>query len=155
MNFFQTLLRPDHEEDPVRGEIAHAANLLQIGEFQILQVAYADWHGEDLTGPGLDRMFKAYMMDKSVPPWARHFARKVIAQADEGKINIDNPIYHRFDSEYFRAAPLGIRKFALAMVVISAVVGGGLLVGGLEKTTATSVLPPYFEAEQLMPTKKQ
>ncbi len=153
MNLFQTLLHPDHEGDPDRGQIADAANLLQIGEFQILQIAYAEWHGSNLTGPGLDQMFKAYMLEGVVPPWARHFARKVIDQARAGEIDINDPAYHRFDSEYFSAAPLGRRKFAVAVVLIFAAVGGGLLVGGSKKSTTTSVLPPYFEAEHLAPVK--
>ena len=152
MNFFQTLLHPDHEDDPVRGDIANAANLLQIGEFQILQIAYAEWHGEDLTGHGLDQMFNAYMLNGEVPPWARHFARKIIQQAASGEVDIGDAAFHRFDSEYFRTAPLGFRKLVVAMTFILAIVGGGLVIGGLKKSTATSVLPPYFEADQLKPS---
>jgi len=155
MNLFQTLMRPDQEEDPVRAEISHAANLLQIGEFQILQIAYAEWHGQDLTGPGLDQMFKAYMLKGAVPPWARHYARKIIAGAETGDIDIDDAEFHRFDSEYFRHEPLGLRKFAVAIALISAAVGGSLIVGSMEKSTTTSVLPPFFEVEQLTPTKAQ
>jgi len=155
MNFFQTLLHPDQEDDPVRAEIAHAANLLQIGEFQFLQIAYADWHGKDLTGAGLDEMFKAYMLNEVVPPWARHFARKIIAEESMNDVNIDDPQFHRFDSDYFRPEPLGVRKFAVAIILISTVLGGGLMVGGMTKSTATSVLPPYFEADQLKPAESR
>ena len=38
--FFQTLIQPDREEHPERALIARAANLLQVGEFQLLQLAY-------------------------------------------------------------------------------------------------------------------
>ncbi|MCH7542778.1 MAG: hypothetical protein IIB65_03995, partial [Proteobacteria bacterium] len=44
-NLFQTLMRPDREESEQRAEVARAANLLQLGEFQLLQLAYHDWHG--------------------------------------------------------------------------------------------------------------
>ena len=30
--------------DPKRSEILHAANLLQIGEFQLIQLAYKVWY---------------------------------------------------------------------------------------------------------------
>ena len=38
--FFHTLIKPDHDDDPEQGVIAEAANILQIGEFQLLQLAY-------------------------------------------------------------------------------------------------------------------
>ena len=42
--FIRTLLRPDREETNLGAdEIARAANILQIGEFQLLQLAYKDW----------------------------------------------------------------------------------------------------------------
>ena len=47
MNLFETLIHPDREEHPERAEVARAANLLQIGEFQLLQLAYQDWFGTD------------------------------------------------------------------------------------------------------------
>ena len=46
--FFKTLIRPDQEEDPERTLVARAANVLQVGEFQLLQLAYHEWHGHDL-----------------------------------------------------------------------------------------------------------
>lgn len=44
MNFWETLLHPDKEEleNPERRVIANAANILQVGEFQLLQLAYRD-----------------------------------------------------------------------------------------------------------------
>jgi len=35
----KTLIRPDWDDDPKRSEILDAANLLQIGEFQLMQLA--------------------------------------------------------------------------------------------------------------------
>lgn len=36
MNFFDVLIHPNREENPERAEVARAANLLQVGEFQLL-----------------------------------------------------------------------------------------------------------------------
>ena len=33
----KTLIKPDWDDNPKRSEILHAANLLQIGEFQLIQ----------------------------------------------------------------------------------------------------------------------
>ena len=79
MSLLQTLLRPDHDEHPERVEAARAANLIQVGEFQLIQLAYFEWFGVDMpesTGHGL---FHAYMLDNRVPHWVRHYARHILA----------------------------------------------------------------------------
>ena len=43
-SLFQTLMKPDRE-DPGNGDqadVARAANILMVGEFQLLQLAYFD-----------------------------------------------------------------------------------------------------------------
>jgi len=44
MNFFETLIHPDREEleNAERVLVCRAANVLQIGEFQLLQLAYKE-----------------------------------------------------------------------------------------------------------------
>ena len=44
----KTLIKPDWDDNPKRSEILHAANLLQIGEFQLIQLAYKVWYEQDL-----------------------------------------------------------------------------------------------------------
>ena len=36
----KTLIKPDWDDNPERSKILNAANLLQIGEFQLIQLAY-------------------------------------------------------------------------------------------------------------------
>ena len=50
MNFFDVLLHPDREELEIgeRALVGMAANILQVGEFQVLQLAYMEWFGKDL-----------------------------------------------------------------------------------------------------------
>ena len=36
----KTLVKPDWDDSPKRSEILNAAKLLQIGEFQLVQLAY-------------------------------------------------------------------------------------------------------------------
>ena len=47
-DFIQTMIKPDWDDNPKKEEILFAANLLEIGEFQLLQLAYKDWYGEEL-----------------------------------------------------------------------------------------------------------
>ena len=47
--FVKTLIKPDWDDNPKRSEILHAANLLHIGEFQLIQLAYKVWYKKDKT----------------------------------------------------------------------------------------------------------
>lgn len=149
--FFQTLLRPDREDEPERAEIARAANLLQIGEFQLLQLAYFEWHGREMAKGESDTIFRLYMIEGQVTPWARHYARRIIAEDARGELEDRNPAFHRYDSEYFRAVPLGVRRLGIAIACLSFVVVGGILVGHFAPRSVTSVLPPYFNENELRP----
>ena len=84
-DFFQTLLRPDREEDPERAEVTKVANLLQISEFELLQLAYYAWHGEDMPEAASDGIFRAYMLHSQVPAWARHYVRRVYELDEAGE----------------------------------------------------------------------
>ena len=132
--FFETLIRPDRDDDSQCGEIARAANLLQIGEFQLLQLAYFAWHGQEMGERESNATFQTYMIEGHVPPWARHYARQIIAKAELGDLKDGDPGYHRYDSEYFQAMPLGARRLAVAVACLALVVGGGILVGHLAPT---------------------
>jgi|TARA_B100000959_G_scaffold117704_1_gene123630 hypothetical protein len=50
MSFLRTFLQPDYEELPERTLVGNAANILQIGEFQLLQLAYFEWLEQEMTG---------------------------------------------------------------------------------------------------------
>ena len=44
----KTLIKPDWDENPKRSLIIQAANLVQIGEFQLIQLAYKAWYEKNL-----------------------------------------------------------------------------------------------------------
>ena len=128
-----------------------AANLLQIGGFQLLQLAYRAWHGEEMPEAASDTIFRSYMVLSRVPAWARHYARRVIELDEAGELDDSDPRYHRYDSDYFKAMPLGARRLVLALCCIGFVMGGGLFVGYLAPVKVTSILPPYFSEQELAP----
>lgn len=150
--FFETMLRPDREEDPLRAEIAQAANLLQIGEFQLLQLAYKAWHNREMSGAVSDAIFRSYMLRSEVPAWARHYARRVIELAARDDLDDRDPRYHVYDAEYYKALPLGARRLAVAVMCLAFFVVGGLAVGHLAPVESSSLLPPYFDDRQLDPS---
>ena len=148
-SLLQTLLRPDHEDDPERLVVIRAANILQVGEFQLLQLAYVDWHGEDLPEHLTDDMFSAYMLRGVIPGWARHYARRIIELDEAGQLDANDPAYHRYDHNYVVSVPHGFRKFCMASLILVAVLGGGILLGSMSTGAGTSILPPYFERGEL------
>ena len=53
----KTLIKPDWDDNPKWSEILHAANLLHIGEFQLIQLAYNAWYKEDLPENKINKIF--------------------------------------------------------------------------------------------------
>ena len=68
MGFFETLIHPDREELEMKDRLVviSAANQLQIGEFQLLQLAYRAWYGYDLPEAMGSDLFKSYMLKNQV-----------------------------------------------------------------------------------------
>ncbi|MDJ0894205.1 MAG: hypothetical protein QNJ92_03620 [Alphaproteobacteria bacterium] len=145
--FFKTLIRPDREEDPERTIIARAANVLQIGEFQLLQLAYHASFGEDLHPVEFDRLFAAYMLQGQIPSWGRQYATAVLELNARGQIDPDHPSYHRYDHNYIREVPEGVRKFTIASLVVFACVFGSIAIGHIvQQQRCSSVVPPFCTA---------
>ncbi|MGF1640520.1 MAG: hypothetical protein ACFCUO_06185 [Rhodospirillales bacterium] len=155
MNFFEVLVHPDREELEAgeRALVCSAANLLQVGEFQLLQLAYQEWFGRDLPQALVARLFGDYMLRNEVPHWARHYARLILAREEHGLLDIDDPAYHRYDHDYHTVVPQGLRRFCIAVGILTFVLVSSLLVASLSATKSLSLLPPYFE-EREMPTKE-
>lgn len=70
MTLLQAFIRPDREENARRAEVARAANLLQVGELQFLQLAYDEWRGREMPEDLINRLFTAYMLHDQTPWWA-------------------------------------------------------------------------------------
>ena len=153
LNLLRTLLRPDREENPEESVVAQAANVLQVGEFQFLQLAYSHWYGAEMSPAECDLMFRAYMLHGQIPTWARHYARTVLDAEARGRLNDKHPDFHRYDHNYVTHVPKGLRHFTMASMFLAVVLVGGLLVGVLTGSDTASVLPPYFEPGQLQSSR--
>ncbi len=151
MSFLRTLLRPDVEEAPDKALVAHAANLVQLGEFQFLQLAYREWHGEELPEAMIDPLFRRYMLQDRAPAWARHYARRIAELDRQGRLDDRAPRFRRLDGDYGTSAPRGLRRFVLAASVVAAALAGGIVVGDLAAGKSSSILPPYFDENELTP----
>ena len=148
-DFFKTLMHPDREEDPAKTVVARAANALQVGEFQFLQLAYFDWFGEELPKESLDDVFRIYMIRGQIPAWARHYAREVLQKEAAGLLDDNNPSYHRYDQDYVTHVPQGMRRFITATLCLVFVMSSALAIGALSTGHSNQVLPPFFDERQL------
>ncbi len=149
MSLLRTLIRPDREEHPERAEAARAANLIQVGEFQLIQLAHCQWFGEDMSEALGHRVFHAYMLNNQVPHWVRHYARHILALEAAGSLDDQDPAYHRFDPAYLDPVDNGVRRFTIAVVAVVICIFGGLLAAYGLTDKGTSFLPPYFSEEEI------
>lgn len=152
---WKTLLRPDEEElqNPEKTMVVRAANVLQVGEFQLLQLSYREWYGKDLPLENVDRLFQAYMLGGEVPPWARHYSRQILRLSDEGRLDDNASRYHRYDHDYRSETPDGLRKFVIAVSCLVLFIGGGILLADATTKKAVSMFPPYFESDKSATTR--
>ena len=98
--FFKTLAKPDWDDDPKRSEILNAANLLQIGEFQLIQLAYKVWYREDLPEDKIDKIFSEYMITGIIPIWVTYYAKDIIKLDKVNVLNGYDEKYHIYDHEF-------------------------------------------------------
>jgi len=152
---WQTLLHPDREEAEMKDKavLIEAANRLQVGEFQLMQLAYREWHGEDLPETLIARLFTDYMLRDVVPHWARHYARGIINGCERGQINENAAHYHRYDHDYVTNVPHGVRRFCIAVGCLIAFLGGGIILADLTVGKSATMFPPYLDQSELPKAK--
>ncbi|MDA0305960.1 MAG: hypothetical protein O3B76_06695 [Proteobacteria bacterium] len=148
---WKTLLRPDHDDEEMkdRGVLIAAANQLQVGEFQFMQLAYREWYDEELPEAQVSKIFTNYMLKSEVPFWARHYARRIIEGCENGTIDDNAPQYHRYDHEYGQPVPHGVRKFSVAVACLVVFLGGGILLASITVNNPASMFPPYLDINDL------
>ena len=96
----KTLIKPDWDDNPKRSEILHAANLLQIGEFQLIQLAYKIWYKHDLPEEKINKIFSEYMVSGIIPIWVTYYARDIIKMENANVLNSYDKKYHVYDHEF-------------------------------------------------------
>ena len=96
----KTLIKPDWDDNPKRSEILHAANLLQIGEFQLIQLAYKVWYKEDLPEEKINKIFSEYMITGIIPIWVTHYAQDILKLNKANVLDSFNDRYHVYDHEF-------------------------------------------------------
>ncbi len=67
--------------------VLRVSSLLSVGEFKIFELAYEDWYGEAGDEMMIEKHFTGYMFNDLVPPWVRHFCKKVMKRDQEGELD--------------------------------------------------------------------
>jgi len=96
----KTLIKPDWDDNPRRSEILDAANLLQIGEFQLIQLAYKVWYKKDLPEEKINTIFSEYMVTGIIPIWVSYYAGDIIKMERANVLNSYDEKYHVYDHEF-------------------------------------------------------
>ena len=99
-DFLYTLIKPDWDDNPKRSEILNAANLLQIGEFQLIQLAYKIWFKENLPEDKINKIFEEYMIRGIIPIWVTYYAKDIIKLDDANVLYSNDEKYHVYDHEF-------------------------------------------------------
>ena len=97
---FKTLIKPDWDENPKRSLIIQASNLIQIGEFQLIQLAYKTWYNEELPEYKINIIFSEYMLTDIIPIWVTSYAQDILKLDKAGVLNGNNKKYHIYDNEF-------------------------------------------------------
>ena len=99
-NLLRTLVKPDWDDDPKRSAVLYAANLLQIGEFQLIQLAYKVWYNKDLPENKINKIFSEYMITGIIPIWVTYYAKDIMKLDKVNKLNTYDEKYHVYDHEF-------------------------------------------------------
>jgi hypothetical protein len=143
----KVLVHPDREE-PLEGrEIPIAANLLQIGEFQLIQLAYNARFGKDMSEHVSSRIFADFMVGR-VPDWALEYARRIILLDELGDLDDLDPGYHRYDSDGGREVRKSYRIAIAAVCIMVAYFTLGIAVGEFFPKATNLQFPPYADEPQ-------
>ena len=114
------------------GPIVNAANLLGIGEYQLFELAYADWSGHDPDSKIIDHSFSIYMFEGMAPPYVIRFARHIEEGLRAGTVNREKlgipPRYPTYPLQrrigYLALTLLGAIMFFMFAVIYFEVVSG-------------------------------
>ena len=152
----KTLIKPDWDDNPKRSEILYAANLLQIGEFQLIQLAYKVWYKNDLPEEKINKIFNEYMITGIIPIWVTYYAKDIL-KLDKAKVlDAYSQKYHIYDhefGEYIYNEQQRRRRGILYATIIAFVFIAShyMAINYVEDEESASYYPPYIEKRVIYP----
>jgi len=150
----KTLIKPDWDENPKRSEILHAANLLQVGEFQLIQLAYKVWYKENLPEDKINNIFSEYMITGIIPIWVTAYARDILKLDQANVLDSYNEKYHIYDHEFgayiYDNKQRRRRGVLYATIIVCVFVVTHFMAANYVEEPA-SFYPPYIEKRVVYP----
>ena len=152
----KTLIKPDWDDNPKRSEILHAANLLQIGEFQLIQLAYKVWYNENLPEDKINKIFNEYMITGIIPIWVTYYAKDILKLDRANVLDSYNEKYHVYDHEFgayiYNDQQRRRRGILYATIIAFAFIASHYMaINYVEDEESASFYPPYIEKRVVYP----
>tara|TARA_B100001750_G_C15047327_1_gene369624 strand:+ start:22 stop:516 length:495 start_codon:yes stop_codon:yes gene_type:complete len=152
----KTLIKPDWDDNPKRSEILNAANLLQIGEFQLIQLAYKVWYKQDLPEEKINKIFSEYMISGIIPIWVTYYARDIMKMENANVLNSYDKKYHVYDYEFgdYISSEKQRKKrgiFYAIIILIVFVTSHYMAINYVEDEGSAGFYPPYVEKRVVYP----
>ena len=150
----KTLIKPDWDDDPKRSKILHAANLLQIGEFQLIQLAYKVWYKDDLPEDKINKIFSEYMITGIIPVWVSYYAEDILKLHNANALDSYNKKYHVYDhefGEYIYDAKQRRKRGVVYLTIIVFVFITSHFMAANYVDEGAGFFPPYIEKKVVFP----
>jgi len=154
--FLKTLIKPDLDDNPKRSEILNAANLLHVGEFQLIQLSYKSWYNEDLPEDKINKIFSEYMVTGIIPIWVTDYAQNILKLNKANVLDSFNNKYHVYDHEFGKYISTEKQRrrrgiFYALIVGIVFIASHYMAINYVEDEGSASFYPPYVEKRVVYP----
>ena len=152
----KTLIKPDWDDNPKRSEILHAANLLHVGEFQLIQLAYKSWYKEDLPEEKINKIFSEYMVTGIIPIWVIEYAQDILKLNRANVLDSFNDKYHVYDHEFGKHISTEKQRkrrgiFYALIIGVVFIASHYMAINYVEDEGSASFYPPYVEKRVVYP----
>ena len=152
----KTLIKPDWDDNPKRSEILHAANLLHIGEFQLIQLSYKSWYNEDLPEDKINKIFSEYMITGIIPIWVTDYSQNILKLNKANVLDSFNDKYHVYDHEFGKYISTEKQRrrrgiFYTLIVGIVFIASHYMAINYVEDEGSAGFYPPYVEKRVVYP----
>ena len=153
---FKTLVKPDWDDNPKRSEILHAANLLHIGEFQLIQLSYKSWYNEDLPEDKINKIFSEYMVTGIIPIWVTDYAQNILKLNKANVLDPFNDKYHVYDHEFGKYISTEKQRkrrgvFYALIIGVVFIASHYMAINYVEDEGSAGFYPPYVEKRVVYP----
>ena len=152
----KTLIKPDWDDNPKRSEILLAANLLHVGEFQLIQLAYKVWYKENLPEDKINKIFSEYMVTGIIPIWVTHYAQDILKLSKANVLDSFNNKYHVYDHEFGKYISTEKQRkrrgiFYAFIVGVVFIASHYMAINYVEDEGSAGFYPPYVEKRVVYP----